>query len=261
MEDGRIQLELADRISLELFGLMHCPPNWTGSAHIHPFWELVYLSRPGTAAQAGDLYLIPPQRRHRFDNSGGQLADVLYLGFEFTAGCACSDDEAQERIRRCGICPWLLRQAEDLCGILRTQGAAGLQASRGRAMLLLSSLTDALFADGGGEEKTDGGAALVRRICRYFRDNLGRPVSVQELGEMFYLSPNYLGDLFKSRTGMSLKAYQNKLRMEQAFLLLSGSRCTVTEVADQLGFQSVQYFSRRFKEYYRINPSDIHKQL
>lgn len=261
MEEGRIQLELADKISLELLGLMHCPPNWAGSPHIHPFWELVCLSRSGTGVQAGDLHLIPPQQRHRFDNPGGQPADVLYLGFEFTAGCACPEDEAQERIRRCGTYPWLLRQAEDLCESLRMQGEAGLQASRGRAMLLLSSLTNVLFAMGGGEEKADGGAALVQRICRYFRDNLGRPVSVQELGEMFYLSPNYLGDLFKSRTGMSLKAYQNKLRMEQAFLLLSGSRLTVTQVADQLGFQSVQYFSRRFKEYYRVSPSDIPKQL
>ena len=100
---------------------------------------------------------------------------------------------------------------------------------------------------------------LVEKVKEYLKDNLCRSIKLEELGPMFYLSPHYIGDSFKKVTGMSMKKYHDMLRMRYAFQLLEETELSISEISDRLGFDSIHYFSRRFKERYGFSPSELRK--
>ena len=69
-----------------------------------------------------------------------------------------------------------------------------------------------------------------------------------------YLTPNYLGEIFKAEMGLSFSAYLMQTRLVFARSLLQNGRCTVTQAAFASGFNSPAYFSERFKKEYGYPP-------
>ena len=92
---------------------------------------------------------------------------------------------------------------------------------------------------------------------RYFADGLqhsqGIPTVRYCAGELC-LSPNYFGDLVRTRTGESATKYIRRYLMERARQMLQEGR-SVTEVSDALGFEYPQHFSRMFKKEFGTAPS------
>jgi two-component system, response regulator YesN len=66
--------------------------------------------------------------------------------------------------------------------------------------------------------------------------------------------------LFKEHFAESFSDYIIRIRMEKAEQLLHNPKLKVYEIADQLGYKSLTYFSRQFREYYGTSPGDFRKQ-
>ncbi|MGH2544073.1 MAG: bifunctional DNA-binding transcriptional regulator/O6-methylguanine-DNA methyltransferase Ada [Ardenticatenaceae bacterium] len=60
----------------------------------------------------------------------------------------------------------------------------------------------------------DGQVEQVRAICRYIEANLADSLTLQRLGEQFYLSPSHLQRVFKQMVGISPQAYLEVCRMK-----------------------------------------------
>ena len=75
-----------------------------------------------------------------------------------------------------------------------------------------------------------------------------------------FLSPNYFGDLIKEITGDTAGNTIRRFVMKRAQQLLF-SGCSVSQTADQLGFDYPQHFTRMFKKCYGMSPSDYLKQM
>lgn len=67
-------------------------------------------------------------------------------------------------------------------------------------------------------------------------------------------------ELFKQAAGMSPKAYWTKAIMKQAEVILWESRQTVTDIAEYLGYSSIHHFTKQFKSYYGVSPSEFRKR-
>lgn len=87
-------------------------------------------------------------------------------------------------------------------------------------------------------------------INAHYTDN----VSAFELAEMCHLSETHLYRLFKKETNKTPVDYRNFLRTQRACLLLKETDLPVSEIAYQLGFDSIYYFSRIFKKYMGLSP-------
>lgn len=61
---------------------------------------------------------------------------------------------------------------------------------------------------------------------------------------------------FKKYTGHTIVEYRNMKRMEYSAMLLATQKFSVTQVASQVGITSFSYFSKKFKEYYGVLPSE-----
>jgi len=96
----------------------------------------------------------------------------------------------------------------------------------------------------------------ISDAVRYIEDNYTKNFDVSELSDLCYMSQAHFFRLFKKEMGMTPIEYKNKLRIERAKYFLSENECSVTEISDLLGFESVYYFSRFFKKYTGVPPSE-----
>lgn len=84
-------------------------------------------------------------------------------------------------------------------------------------------------------------------------------LQIDELATSCKLSPSHFMHLFKVQTGTSPLAYQQTLRIEQAKASLISTNLSISEIAEQTGYQDPLYFSRVFKKVTGFSPKDYRR--
>ncbi|GMK41710.1 hypothetical protein PCCS19_47670 [Paenibacillus sp. CCS19] len=91
------------------------------------------------------------------------------------------------------------------------------------------------------------------------RNYAQKGLTLHEVAQNNHVSPNYLSYLFKKTNGMNLWEYVMKLRMEESRRLLLETDMRRYEIAERVGYESPEHFSKIFKKYYGISPSELKK--
>lgn len=81
-------------------------------------------------------------------------------------------------------------------------------------------------------------------------------VNLDKISFSLGYSKSYLKTSFKKSTGYSIIQYFIKLKMDKAKKLLSQQKYSISEIADVLGYASIHYFSRQFKNSTGMSPSE-----
>lgn len=92
-------------------------------------------------------------------------------------------------------------------------------------------------------------------VDRQFHEHL----TLQGLAEKVNVSPYYLSRLFREELGESFSEYLTKLRMAKALELL-GKGLSVKDCCFSVGYNDPNYFSRIFRKYYDIAPSEYREK-
>ncbi|KAF1290776.1 response regulator [Candidatus Enterococcus leclercqii] len=95
-------------------------------------------------------------------------------------------------------------------------------------------------------------ADIVRYIQKHFADDL----NLKSVADQFGYNSAYLGKKFKKTTGETFLGYLEKVRMERAGDLLKNSNLMVYEVAEKVGYRNVDYFYKKFKQFFQTSPND-----
>ena len=95
--------------------------------------------------------------------------------------------------------------------------------------------------------------AVDRIHDRFLQDDL----SIPSLAAMCGIEESYFQRLFKESYGVSPKKYIVQLKINHACDLLRLERYTVTQIAELCNFSDVYFFSRQFKEYMGITPTQF----
>ena len=85
-------------------------------------------------------------------------------------------------------------------------------------------------------------------------------LSLKALSEMCGMKESYFERLFKEKYGVSPKKYIIQLKINHACELLRLGRYSITQVAELCNFSDVYFFSRQFKEYMGITPTQFIKK-
>lgn len=96
----------------------------------------------------------------------------------------------------------------------------------------------------------------------YFRNGKNRTEgvpTVRYFADKVFLSPNYFGDLIKKETGRSPQEYIQGKMIDMAKEMLLGTEKTVSQIADDLGFQYSQHFNRIFKKNVGQSPNEYRR--
>lgn len=95
---------------------------------------------------------------------------------------------------------------------------------------------------------------LIKEISEYVVNNIEEDISIGKIAERFFLSKNYVGDLFKQETGINIGEYIINIKMERAKRLILEDKLKTYEIAEKLNYRNVEYFSKTFKRYTGFSP-------
>ncbi len=98
------------------------------------------------------------------------------------------------------------------------------------------------------------------QLINYISENYDRDISLQDMADHFNLSSNYIGILFKEKTGETFKAYLNSYRIQMARqILLETPNVKIKDVSISVGFSNTNTFIRLFKEKEGVSPGQYQK--
>ncbi|MGM0125459.1 two-component system, response regulator YesN [Enterococcus sp. AZ194] len=97
---------------------------------------------------------------------------------------------------------------------------------------------------------------IISEILHYVSENYIENLSLKSIAEKFNYNSAYLGKKFRKETGKSFVNYLEGIRMEKAASLLSSSNLMVYEISEQVGYKNVDYFYKKFRQYYKISPNE-----
>ncbi|MNW45947.1 putative response regulatory protein [compost metagenome] len=105
-----------------------------------------------------------------------------------------------------------------------------------------------------------GSSRLIKEIVATMQARLHENLTLKQIAQQFAFSPNYLGHLFKEETGQGFSEMLTELRMKRARELLRDPKVKIYEVAGQVGYRYMPYFSRQFKETFGMTPMEFRKR-
>ncbi|MNW50319.1 HTH-type transcriptional activator Btr [compost metagenome] len=101
---------------------------------------------------------------------------------------------------------------------------------------------------------------IVESAKKYIEENYRQKgLTIHEVARSNHVSPNYLSYLFKKNTGYNLWEYVIKLRMEESKALILNTDLRRYEIAERVGYESPEHFSKIFKKYFGVSPTELKK--
>lgn len=94
----------------------------------------------------------------------------------------------------------------------------------------------------------------IRNAREYIEQHYSEKISLSSLADNIGFSSEYFSRLFRKETGINFVTYLNNIRMKHAIELLETTDMKVYEIADNVGFTTLSYFSTAFKKKFGQNP-------
>ena len=97
-------------------------------------------------------------------------------------------------------------------------------------------------------------------VLNYIKDNLEGELTNRKLSEIARVSEDYVGQYFKTLTGINPQDFIEYQRMEHAVELLRTTKMSIREIGKSCGYKDTAYFCRRFKMMYGIPAGKMRKR-
>ncbi len=258
-------------------------PDKSGEEHSHDYLELTYIlagqarySIEGEiqTLKAGDLLIGNPGVIHRFELLEGEEPPVeVYIGmsnFHF------QDMPRQSLVLPDGShvlhCKSQLKQ--EMNQLIQSMIAETKLMQSGQYFMIKAYLVQMLLLiirqiRGEKKEERQGyvfesrnRGYVVKQIIAYMNEHYASHISLDQIAQNMYLSPVYISKIFKEEMGESPIRYLIQIRLEKAKEMLELENCgSVKNVALEVGYEDVYYFSKLFKKYYGIAPAYYKKSV
>lgn len=257
--------------------------NYMFEGERHDFWELVYVDKgrlevvadnDGFELQQGQIVFHKPDEFHNLYANGKIAPNVVIVTF------ACHSDAMaffEKKIT------YVTQTQRDLLARIVKEGRQAFSGSLGdpyskgltRAkdapfgseqmiqLLLEQFLVDMIRTDTVAQRpkssssiKRRSDCDLVARVQQYMEEHLCDGLSFADICQYSAQSATNLKTIFKAVTGQGVMEYYRNLKIEQAKSMLREGAGNITQIADKLGYSSVHYFSRHFKQATGMTPRE-----
>lgn len=95
-------------------------------------------------------------------------------------------------------------------------------------------------------------------ILKYIQENY-QNINLSKLSEFFHYSEPYMCNLIKQNTGHNFTDLIKELRMAEAVDYILNTNIKISEIAEKVGYNSTDHFSRVFRSVYKISPQQYRK--
>lgn len=102
---------------------------------------------------------------------------------------------------------------------------------------------------------------VVDEIINFMKENIHDNFTFDFICKKFFIGETHLKTIFKKKTNEGVMAYFHRLKMEEAKKLIREKEYNFSQIAEILGFKSIHYFSRCFKKFTNMTPSEYATSL
>jgi AraC-like DNA-binding protein len=95
---------------------------------------------------------------------------------------------------------------------------------------------------------------LVKAVFQFIATHYHQSISLCDVAKAVGYSPAYLTDLVRRETGQTVNQWIIKHRLIQASSLLRETNQPVSQIAETVGYQHINYFFRQFRHHYGTTP-------
>ena len=120
----------------------------------------------------------------------------------------------------------------------------------------LSMLTNQIFV-----QQQNAEPPVITRAKEFIRQHQTEDISLGQVAKAVNTSTFYFCKMFKKVTGINFTDYVSRVRIENAKNLLLNPNLRVSEIAYEVGFQSLTHFNRVFKKVLGQSPTDYREKL
>lgn len=256
-------------------------PSFATESDMHDDWEFMYVDSGQVICTVddhtqtlhqGDILFHRPGEMHRTVCNGKHSASIFTVIFECRS-CTMSAFAGAALTVPDKLMPVLGQISRECIStfnvsvypLTEREGApiGGEQVIRNRIeeflILLLRSVHS--VPELGTVSARESSEGLAAEIRRYLEAHLYDRVTIDGLTEEFHFGKTYICQRFKKSVGTSVLDYHIDLKITEAKRLLREERVTVREIADRLGFESAEYFSRCFKKRTGYSPISFRRML
>ena len=235
-------------------------------AHFHSALELIYcrdggvtlyLDRYARPLRKGMLALVPQMTAHGF--AGEEDVDCRFVFIPesallrikeapiFTAhpeGYVCSAAEGDP-----------LRKDTLFSALYACIEKEDTQLASGYASILLTVCLREMEADHRTHELPDEDTyRLLRKILLYVQERHRQEISIDSLCKEFSASRSTISRLLNTYAHTTLPELVNRYRMLEAEYLLHQTDLPITQIAEQIGYNSICCFNRNFQKQFGVSP-------
>ncbi len=285
MYDQRIEEDALFPKGKDVFTFLNMP-YIVEADHQHNFFEITYVMEgsctflfEGETAKlnAGDISIVSPGSRHSlplepgclvlsivvrkstFDSLFGNLLTQKDLVSLFFRNCLYETRRANYLLLKTCNDPMTFHTMQQLVyesnlvdNYSNDCAVSLLNLFLARA-IRASSATTLHHYDGYSERNFD-----FTLILQYIQQNY-RTVTLASLAKTFHFSETYLSKLIRKNLNQSFTDVIRNLKMNRAFEYLMNTSMKISEIAEAVGYDSVDHFSRTFKRVYGAPPQEFKK--
>ena len=194
--------------------------------------------------ESGDMIFIPSgSTRSRLESE--EQAD--YISFNFTT----RDEFKIPLVLKNAVRSEIVLLIESYDKIEKHAYADNKEKSESLCLCMLSILEDIAAASQYNP--------LTRKIMEYIHSDVSRRITLEDIGRLTFFSPVYCDTVFRKETGRSIIDYVLERRIDEAKRLLLEGSTSLEQIAEAVGFNDYNYFSRIFKKRSGYSPTAYRK--
>lgn len=267
----------------------HLPADFTWPGEQHDFWELVFVDRGEVTVcanenryllKAGEMVFHRPNEFHNVLPYCGKPADIIIIAF------VCSNPQMsafEQRFTRLGgeerdCLARIVKEAEKTYVFFENKPPVVRlirrdDAPTGAEQLIRCELEQMLIYMLRRNENipmkvrilssnnANHNAMLSQCAEDYMHQHYGERLTLKDIAASLNISVSQLKLVFREQTGASVIGYLTDLRMKEAKRLIRENQYNFTQIADIVGFESIYYFSSRFKRVTGMTPTEYARTL
>jgi AraC-like DNA-binding protein len=119
----------------------------------------------------------------------------------------------------------------------------------------------ALVANQISLQQANGDSPIVTRAKNYVVNHHSEPIRLKTVAQALNVSEFHFCRTFRRETGLTFMDYLSRVRIEKAKVLLPENRLRVSEIAYEVGFQTITHFNRVFRKLVGFSPTEFRSQL
>ncbi|MDF2646515.1 MAG: AraC family transcriptional regulator [Paenibacillus sp.] len=215
---------------------------------------------------AGDSFVIEPEQLISYVSDETDPWHYCWIAFTGTQAAALVTSTGVIPLqpiihtKRNRHIPVLFRHIQQA---LRSKKANAQLKSIGYLHLLLGEYCETLSASTLAGVVTEAESdRIVQQAIHYLSTQYAEPITIELMAESLGYNRAYLSRMFKRHTKVTPVTFLLKLRVDKARLLLRERlELTIEQIASSVGFYDPLYFSKQFRRWYGVSPSEYRNQI